>query len=87
VSVGPANAPPVPPPPDASVPIIPGAILLAAAQNTQPENIEPTMVAFAAQGLEVVKRLGGWDAAMKGAHDQHLRAEADYARVTEPPKR
>lgn len=87
VSVGPANAPAVPPPPGATVPIIPGAILLAASTNSDPANIEPTMIAFALQGLEVVKRLGGWDAATKNAHDTHQRAEQDYARAIEPPKR
>lgn len=87
VSVGPANTPPVPPPPGAIVPLIPGAILLAATSTTKPETIEPTMIAFATQGLEVVKRLGGWDAAMKNAYENQQRAEADYARATEPPKR
>jgi len=87
VSVGPANAPPAPPPPGAYVSIVPGAILLAAASNTKATNIEPTMIAFAAQGLEVVKRLGGWDEAMKNAHELHKRAQQDYALATEPPKR
>jgi hypothetical protein len=87
VSVGPANVPPVPPPPGATVPIIPGAILLAAARNSRAEHIEPTMVAFATQGLEVVKRLGGWDAATKNAYDMQQRAEQDYKRAIEPPKR
>lgn len=87
VSVGPANTPPVPPPPRAIVPIIPGAILLAAASNTKPEQIDPTLVAFATQGLEVVKRLGGWDAAVKTAHELQLRADQDYARATQPPTR
>lgn len=81
VTVGPAGAPTVPPPPGAIVPIIPGAILVAAASNTNPERIEPTTVAFAAQGLEVVKRLGGWEATTKIAYDTHQRAEQEYARV------
>ena len=84
-SVGPTNVPPVPPPPGAIVPLIPGAIVLAAARNSDATQVEPTLVAFAAQGLEVVKRLGGWDAALKTAHDTHVRAEQDYARATAAP--
>lgn len=82
VSVAPEDAPVVPPPPGATVPIIAGAILIAATQQSQPEAIEPTTVAFATQGLEVVKRLGGWDAATKAAHERHTHAEAEYATAT-----
>jgi len=85
VSVGPTNLPPVPPVPGSIVRLIPGAILLAAASNTNAAQVEPTMISFATQGLEVVKRLGGWDAALKTAHDTHVRAEQDYARATAPP--
>ncbi len=85
VSVGPANLPAVPPAPGAIVPLIPGAILLAAASNTNAAQVQPTMIAFAAQGLEVVKRLAGWDAALKTAHDAHVRAEQEYARATAAP--
>lgn len=85
VSVGPANLPPVPPVPGAIVPLIPGAIIMAAARNSDATKVEPTLIAFAAQGLEVVKRLGGWDAALKTAHDTHVRAEQEYARATAPP--
>lgn len=84
VSIGPANLPAVPPVPGAIVPLIPGAIVLAASVNADATKVESTMVAFAAQGLEVVKRLGGWDAALKTAHDTHVRAEQDYARATAP---
>lgn len=87
VSVGPANLPPVPPAPGSIVPIIPGAIILAASSNTDAEQVEPTLIAFATQGLEVVKRLGGWEIALKTAHDTHLRAEQEYARATAPPTR
>ncbi len=81
VTVGPSDAPVVPPPPGAIVPIIPGAILVAAATNSDPARIEPTTVAFAAQGLEVVKRLGGWDVAARQAYDTHQRAEQEYAQL------
>ena len=85
VSISPVNAPTVPPPPSAIVPIVPGAILLAAATNSDAKHVEPTQIAFAAQGLEVVKRLGGWDAALKNAYDASVRAEQDYARASAPP--
>ena len=85
VSVGPTNVPPVPPVPGSIVPLIPGAILLAATSNTNAAQVEPKLISFATQGLEVVKRLGGWDAALKTAHDTQVRAEQDYARATAPP--
>ena len=85
VSVAPVNVANVPSPPGAIVPLIPGAILLAAASNSDAQLVAPTQIAFAAQGLEVVKRLGGWDAALKNAHDTQVRAEQDYARAIATP--
>ena len=58
-------------------PIGAGAILLAAVSNSKTELIGPTFVAFAAQGLEIVKRLGGWDAALKLAHETYHRQQAE----------
>lgn len=81
-TVAPPNVPPVPPPPGAALPLISGAILVAAASNTDPEQVDPTMAAFAAQGLEIVKRLGGWDAAVQLAHDTYQRLAHDYAQAT-----
>ena len=81
-SVAPANIPPVPPPPGAAMPIVAGAILVAGSVNEVAENIAPTLAAFAAQGLEIVKRLGGWDAALAHAHETQLRLEQEHARVT-----
>ena len=83
-SVAPPNVAPVPPPPGAAMPLVAGAILLSAASNQQPEQIVPTMAAFAAQGLEIVKRLGGWDPALQLAYDTHQRLEHDYTRATAP---
>ncbi|MFN9205193.1 MAG: DUF6931 family protein [Gemmatimonas sp.] len=84
-TVAPPTVPPVPPPPGAALPLISGAILLSAAANSKPEQIAPTMSAFAAQGLEIVKRLGGWGAALQLAYDTHQRLAQDYARATAPP--
>ncbi len=50
-----------------------------------PELIPLTFVAFAAQGLEIIKRLGGWDAALQLAHDTHVRQLHEYAQQTAPP--
>ena len=84
-TIAPPSVPPVPPPPGVAMPIVAGAILLAAVSNTKTELIPPTFVSFAAQGLEIVKRLGGWDAALQLAHDTHRRQQAEYDQATNPP--
>ncbi|WP_337170328.1 hypothetical protein [Gemmatimonas aurantiaca] len=83
-SVAPANMAPVPPPPGAAMPLVAGAILLSAASVQKPEQIVPTMSAFAAQGLEIIKRLGGWDPALQLAYDTHQRLQHEYTRATTP---
>jgi hypothetical protein len=84
-TVAPPNVPPVPPPPGAALPLITGSILLSAVASGDPAQATPTMAAFAAQGFEIVKRLGGWDAALQLAYDTHQRLAQDYARATAPP--
>jgi hypothetical protein len=84
-TIAPASVPPVPPPPGVAMPIVAGAILLAAVSNTKPELIPPTLVSFAAQGLEIVKRLGGWDAALQLAHDTHQRQQTEYDQAINAP--
>jgi hypothetical protein len=83
-TVAPPNVPPVPPPPGAALPLISGAILVAASSNEDPLQLAPTLTAFAAQGMEIIKRLNGWDAALQLAHDTHQRLVQDYARATTP---
>lgn len=83
-TVAPPHVAPVPPPPGAALPLIAGSILLSAAATSDPKQIGPTLVAFAAQGLEIVKRLGGWDAALQLAHDTHQRLTQEYTRATAP---
>lgn len=82
-SVAPPDVAPVPPPPGAAYPLVVGAILLAAAAAPA-DQMPATLGAFAAQGLEIVKRLGGWDAAAQSAHDLLQRQTQEYARATSP---
>jgi hypothetical protein len=83
-TVAPANLPAVPPPPGAGMPLVSGAIFIASTASKNPEQFEPTMVAFAAQGMEIVKRLGGWDTALQLAYDTHQRLTHEYERATNP---
>jgi len=84
-TIAPPSAPPTPPPPGAAMPLIAGVIQLCSASTSNVDQIAPTLVAFAAQGLEIVKRLGGWEAALQLAYDTHLRQVQEYARVTGAP--
>ncbi len=84
-TLGGPEGPPVPPPPGAAMRLVAGAIVLAGLSNSKSETIPRTLTAFAAQGLEIVKRLGGWDAALKLAYDTHQRAQAEYDRATAAP--
>lgn len=84
-TIAPASVPAVPPPPGVAMPIVAGAILLAAVSNTKTELVPPTFISFAAQGLEIVKRLGGWDAALQLAHDTHVRQQAEYEHAINSP--
>lgn len=78
------GSPQVPAPPGVAMPLVSGAILLAGVSNANPDLIPMTLAAFAAQGLEIVKRLGGWDAALNLAHDTHIRLQDEYKRATSP---
>ena len=83
-TIAPPNVANVPPPPGAAMPLIAGVVERSAATTTAPEQIAPTLAAFAAQGLEILKRLGGWEAALQLAYDTHQRQMQDYARATAP---
>ncbi|WP_309669669.1 hypothetical protein [Gemmatimonas sp.] len=84
-TIAPPSVPAVPPPPGVAMPLIAGAILLAAVSNSKSDLIPPTFVSFAAQGLEIVKRLGGWDVALQLAHDTHRRQQAEYEQAINAP--
>jgi hypothetical protein len=80
-SVAPPDVPPVPPPAGVDRMLVGNAVALAAA--TDPLHFEALAGAYLAQGLEVVKQLGGWDKAValsqehfQAQHDRHVRASA-----------
>ena len=62
------------------------AAVIAAAVATDAERLAEVATAFIAQGYEVVKRLGGWDAALVAAK-QTFDAQAQlHAEASKPPK-
>ena len=80
-SVAPAEVAAVPPPAGVDRMLVGNAVALAAATN--PAHFEALAGAYVAQGLEVVKQLGGWDKAValsrehfQAQHDRHVRASA-----------
>ena len=84
-SIAPPSIPAVPPPPGGALRLISGVITLAASANSDPKQIPPTLAAFAAQGMEIIKRVGGWEQATKVAFESLQRAQQEYARVTQSP--
>ena len=62
------------------------AAVIASAVATDVERLGEVASAFIAQGLEVIKRLGGWDAALVSAK-QTFDAQAElHAEASKPPK-
>ena len=81
VSVAPSDVPPVPPPPGVDRMLVGNAVALAAASDAV--HFEALAGAYLAQGLEIVKQLGGWDKAValsqehfQTQRDRHVRASA-----------
>ena len=83
-TIAPPNVPPVPPPPGVATPLIAGVVELSSVSTTDPTQIAPTLAAFAAQGMEIVKRLGGWEPALQLAYDNHQRQMQEYLRAMTP---
>ena len=82
-SIAPADVTPVPPPAGVDRMLVGNAVALAAAAN--PEHFEALAGAYIAQGLEVVKQLGGWDKAVT-LSQQHFQLQHDrHARASVPP--
>ena len=73
-SVAPADVTPIPPPPGIDRLLAGNAVGLAAAVH--PLHLEALAGAYIAQGLEVVKQLGGWDKAIALSRD-HFQAQQE----------
>lgn len=83
-SVAPPDIAPVPPPAGIDRMLVGNAVALAAAAN--PAHFEALAGAYLAQGLEVVKQLGGWEKAValsrehfQAQHERHIRAASPAA--------
>ncbi len=84
-SLAPATSPmAVAPPPGAHATLAAGAVLLAAAR-TSPARLAEAVGESVAQGAEIARRLGGWDAAAAAAR-RHFEAQAEaHAEAARPP--
>jgi hypothetical protein len=81
-SVAPPDVPPVPPPAGVDRLLVGNAVALAAASD--PVHFEALAGAYLAQGLEVVKQLGGWDKAV-ALSQEHFQTQRDrQARASAP---
>ena len=81
-SVAPPDVTPVPPPAGIDRFLVSNAVALAAAAH--PQHFEALAGAYIAQGLEVVKQLGGWDKAITLSRD-HFQAQQERHAVSSMP--
>ncbi len=84
VTIAPPNSPVVPPPPGAGSPLATGVVIMAAQSHEDPEQIPVTLAAFASQGLEIIKRVGGWEVALQRAYTLHEKQMQEYQRAVAP---
>ena len=82
-SVAPADVTPVPPPAGIDRMLVGNAVALAAAAN--PDLFEALAGAYIAQGLEVVKQLGGWEKSVAMSQEHFQSQHERHARATMPP--
>jgi hypothetical protein len=59
---------------------------LLAAVAADAAHLSETAGAFAEQGAEIVRRLGGWDAAVAAARRVFDAQARDHAEASKPPK-
>ncbi|MBV9879073.1 MAG: hypothetical protein JO180_01190 [Gemmatirosa sp.] len=83
-SITPPNGPFVPPPAGIHATMASTATLLAALA-TDPEHLREVAGAFAQQGVEIVRRLGGWDAAAAVARQTFDAQAYQHAEAAKPP--
>ena len=87
-SLAPAGGPFVPPPAGVHCAMA-GTAAVVAAVGTDPAQLGEVAGAFVAQGVEIVRRLGGWDAALTGAkaaYDEQLQLHESASRPPAPPR-
>jgi hypothetical protein len=82
-SIAPADVTPVPPPAGIDRMLSGNAVGLAAAVH--PEHFEALADAYIAQGLEVVKQLGGWDKAITLSREHFQAQQERHSRTLAPP--
>jgi hypothetical protein len=82
-SVAPADVTPVPPPAGIDRMLVGNAVALAAAAN--PDLFEALAGAYIAQGLEVVKQLGGWEKSVAMSQEHFQSQHERHVRATMPP--
>jgi len=82
-SIAPADVTAVPPPAGIDRMLSGNAVGLAAAVH--PQHFEALAGAYIAQGLEVVKQLGGWDKAITLSRDHFQAQQERHALITTPP--
>jgi hypothetical protein len=82
-SVAPADVTPIPPPAGIDRMLTGTAVGLAAAVHAQ--HFEALAGAYIAQGLEVVKQLGGWDKAITLSRDHFQAQQERHAQISTPP--
>ena len=78
-SIAPPDAPHVPPPPGVCNTMVSAAIAAAAASDAA--HVDQVTQAFIAQGLEIIKRLGGWDQALPAAQQRYDAQAQEHARA------
>lgn len=82
-SVAPADVTPIPPPAGIDRMLVGNAVALAAAAN--PDLFEALAGAYIAQGLEVVKQLGGWEKSVAMSQEHFQSQHERHVRATMPP--
>ena len=82
-SVAPADVAPVPPPAGIDRMLAGNAVALAI--SVHPQHFEALAGAYIAQGLEVVKQLGGWDKAIALSRDHFQAQQERHAQISAPP--
>lgn len=82
-SVAPPDVTPVPPPAGIDRLLVGTAVALAAAAH--PQHFEALAGAYIAQGLEVVKQLGGWDTAVTLSREHFQAQHERHTQLTAPP--